>query len=332
MGIKKLFENVRKGNYPPAYVLYKLFTHNRIISKCFPQKLYSRLLERNVSGFDGAVRLSIPTYDGLGQTVHPSVVKIEDQYILAITPFPYGNDYYENPCIYISEDGVHFFEIYGMNPVVLPKNHEKLIYLSDPFLYLRDGQTHLIYRECEYITQTEYVSNIYEMISKDLHSWSEPKLVLSSRYGEMSPAVLDIKGQILFYSVQFNDRSTQLVRRVYNYPFVEEYCEFISIEGIPDKEMIWHIDFFKKDETLWGLFTTATDYFGSNAKLYLAKGIDDGTKWYIKRRIEIGDDTLFTKTYKACAVVDEGRVDLYVSARQKDRCWMTYLLSNFIVE
>lgn len=52
---------------------------------------------------------TIPTYDGSGATIHPSVVDMGGpwngyRWWMANTPYPGGNDDYENPCIYGSND------------------------------------------------------------------------------------------------------------------------------------------------------------------------------------------------------------------------------------
>jgi len=54
--------------------------------------------------------LTINTYDGSGQSTHPSVVYFPNgwhgyKYWMAYTPYPYSNDKYENPCIAASNDG-----------------------------------------------------------------------------------------------------------------------------------------------------------------------------------------------------------------------------------
>lgn len=54
--------------------------------------------------------LTIPTYDSSGEAVHPSVVYIPGgwgghKYFMAMTPYPSGNDDYENPSLLASNDG-----------------------------------------------------------------------------------------------------------------------------------------------------------------------------------------------------------------------------------
>jgi hypothetical protein len=59
--------------------------------------------------------LQIPTYDGSGQVVHPSVIDFLNEYgmdawagyryWMALTPYPQSQDRYENPSLYASHDG-----------------------------------------------------------------------------------------------------------------------------------------------------------------------------------------------------------------------------------
>lgn len=68
-----------------------------------------------------------PTYDGSGQTVHPSVIDFENhgmtdwqgyRYWMAVTPYPLGQAGYENPSILASHDGYTWHVPGGMsNPI-----------------------------------------------------------------------------------------------------------------------------------------------------------------------------------------------------------------------
>ena len=67
-------------------------------------------------------RLDIPTYDGSGQGVHPSLL-VQDggspQFVLSFTPYTDTDDRVENPSVVVSDDGIHFREERpGLNPLV----------------------------------------------------------------------------------------------------------------------------------------------------------------------------------------------------------------------
>lgn len=67
-----------------------------------------------------------PTYDGSGQTVHPSVLDFGAtgwrgwRYWMGITPYPFENSSYENPSVLASRNGYHWQEPRGItNPIDL---------------------------------------------------------------------------------------------------------------------------------------------------------------------------------------------------------------------
>lgn len=73
--------------------------------------------------YNAASTLTVPTYEGSGYTVHPSVVDMGEpwngyRYWLADTPFPAQNDDYENPSIFASHDGLTWVVPDGLtNPI-----------------------------------------------------------------------------------------------------------------------------------------------------------------------------------------------------------------------
>ena len=75
---------------------------------------------------NAAAPLTIPTYDGSGQAVEPSVLHFADgwqghPYWMAVSPYPFGHAALENPSILVSEDGLTWSVPEGLtNPLVLP--------------------------------------------------------------------------------------------------------------------------------------------------------------------------------------------------------------------
>ncbi len=333
MIINSIFKNIIKGNYPIAYLIYKTGLNGKIIKNPFPIKPYRLFFDKKkYREVGGAEQLLIETYDGLGQSVHPSVICEGGRYVMAFTPFPYGNDYYENPCIVTSKDGLLYKDEYKINPLVLPNKHDKLIYLSDPYIYRQDNEYKLIFRECEYADNTHYRANIYMIRSRSLSDWTEKELLFSGEQGEMCPIVLYIGDREWIYTVIFEGKKTKMIRRCRLNGTFDTATEDVLVEGVPDGEMLWHFDFFRYREKNFCLLTTSTDHYGSGAKLYLACGDDNGLQWKVEREIVL-DKKLITKTYKACAVVHaDQRVEIFISVRRKDRAWMTYRIPDFEVE
>ena len=321
--IKIRIQRMLGGEYPLHFLIYKLYLKNNIISNKFPYKLYRLLSGKSVS-LGSASELMIETYDRLGQATHPSVVSFKDNYYLACTPFPYGNDYYENPCLYRGENGELFRPIEGLCPIALPQSHDKLVYLSDPFLFVEEKELRLLYRECLYSSKQDYEAVIYEMTSADDITWSEPSRLFSSKRGAMSPCILKKDGTEFLYLVMFENEKTSLYRtNIYG----QEETR-IRIQNEPNNMMLWHLDFFEDADNTIGLFTYSTDHFGSNSKLFLATQNTNGS-WEVHKEI-ILDNRYVKKMYKSCVVeLDDGTRNLYVSLRRKDRKWKIYLLKQF---
>ena len=69
------------------------------------------------------INIQITDYNGGDIFVHPAVLNIGEQwnghqYWMAITPYPSGNDDFENPCIYASNDGIVWVVPNGLtNPI-----------------------------------------------------------------------------------------------------------------------------------------------------------------------------------------------------------------------
>lgn len=111
-----------------------------------------------------------PTYDGSGQSVHPSVIdfKIEFdieswggfRYWMALTPYPYFKSALENPSLLVSQDGLNWNNPPGIKNPLEPKPIGSLgdNYNSDPeLIYDPDQNTLILYWR-------EYSQNTFEKI------------------------------------------------------------------------------------------------------------------------------------------------------------------------
>ena len=122
----------------------------------------------------GEIRvLSLPTYEGSGQVVHPDYVRspvgaFAHGHHLAITPYPFGNANYENPSLFASlgKRDAWLLEPGAPNPIVRPKSG----HLSDPdVVYVPESNELWLY----YRQATDY--NVVLLTrSADGRRWSEP--------------------------------------------------------------------------------------------------------------------------------------------------------------
>jgi hypothetical protein len=113
------------------------------------------------------VQLSIPTYDGSGQCVHPSVVYVRNKlsgykYWMAFTPYPGLNSDYENPSIVASNDGINWVVPAGLTNPVVPKPADRAN--ADSTL-IWDGTTLHLY-------WIEIGGSTYKKTSTDGITWS----------------------------------------------------------------------------------------------------------------------------------------------------------------
>lgn len=321
--IKKRIKKLANGEYPIDFIVYKAFSKQKEISKSFPFTIY-RIVEKKIKQIGCAKELDLPTYDGLDQSTHPTICKYNGIYYLAATPFPYGNDLYENPCVYKSKDGEHFAPIEGGYPLVKPSEHDQLIYLSDPYLYVEKDKLCLIYRECAYYDNDSYIANLYKIEMDKEDKWSKPVKIFECCSGAMSPCLTTEGEKQFLYYVSFSGNNTILMKKSID----DDEEETVLVEGIPFDMMLWHIDIFRmEDSTVTGLFTIAADHYGSKARLFVAK--QENGKWIVGNEI-IFDEQLITKMYKASMVqLNDASYRLYVSLRRKDRKWKIYYVDYF---
>jgi hypothetical protein len=146
-------------------------------------------------------RLTIPTYDGSGQAVHPDLLREPDRLLMAITPYPYSDDLFENPSLIVTTDGTRFSEPSdGLNPLVdaPPIDHN-----DDPDLR-RDpvtGEYELLYLE----TLRPERQTLVALRSPDLATWSrQDAIVYDLAAGDsfiVSPAAIVEAGVTHLYYV-----------------------------------------------------------------------------------------------------------------------------------
>jgi hypothetical protein len=143
------------------------------------------------------------------QIVHPGIVQFATpwhgwEYWMVVTPYPNGNDYYENPSLLVSHDGQTWQEPAGItNPISLPDQS----YLADADLFYNADTDELwIY----YPHQVVDGSTIYMIrrTSKDGINWGPQledrdtqALFTAPDFNVLSPAVLKVNGTYWMWSV-----------------------------------------------------------------------------------------------------------------------------------
>lgn len=139
---------------------------------------------------DQITPITIATYDGSGQAVHPDVAEdVPDATTawLALTPYPNGNANFENPTVYQAPGDATTWAVPAgaPEPIELPPEGA---YLSDPDLVFDPARD----RFRLYYRAVEHGDNDIDLVeSSDGTQWSSPQQVLSAPSHQIvSPSVV----------------------------------------------------------------------------------------------------------------------------------------------
>jgi Big-like domain-containing protein len=228
------------------------------------------------------IALTLTTYDGSGQTVHPDYVAMPPawpaahQYLL-ITPYPDGNAGFENPSIFAGETPVNWSPPPGVsNPIATPDHG----YLSDPDAVAvpETGELWVYYRQVGSQNET------YLIRSRDGVSFTTPRRVaVAPNHEIVSPTVVRRSPtDWMMWSVNAGAGCTATTTTV-------ELRR--STDGIdwssPQKVSLaqpgfspWHIDvqWIPSRNEFWAVFNGKTAGSCTTAALFLATSTD-GVQW-----------------------------------------------------
>ena len=292
--------------------------------------------------FSPLVRLTVPTYDGSGQAVHPDVLWFPQpwhgwEYWMAFTPYPQGQERFENPSIVVSHDGVRWEVPAGLsNPLV--GSLRKPAYNSDPDLSYDAAHDRLvlIYREVR-----AGFNNVYSISSKDGSTWGERRMVFRRRnHGMISPTiVIPASGQpMVWYVDGGRNRCARRVTRVMRQTAtaadalaprgVDRGWTFPRLAHLEQNGyMIWHLDVVAvpaKGE-YWALYPAYTRKGCGTRDLFFARSRDGVTWTTYPRPLLRHEDERWTSAmlYRASALYDASRdvVRIFLSAQAPGAEW-----------
>ena len=205
-------------------------------------------------------RLDIPTYDGSGQAVHPSLLVRSDKprFILSFTPYTDTDDRVENPSVVISDDGLHFREEKkGLNPLVPApeKDHN-----DDPDLFFRDGKYGIMYLE----TMRPEKQSLVLLESSDRIHWNKRILHQENLAGGsgcfmLSPKYIEKDGLSWLFYVNRDAVGGYRIEYVtgkdlYSLDFARRNA--VTVSGL--KVLPWHLDIIQSEGKYMMLLTTAS--------------------------------------------------------------------------
>jgi hypothetical protein len=272
--------------------------------------------------YDKALNLWIPTYDGSGQAVHPDILReipgsdgIAGPFVLAMTPYPYSIDAFENPSILVSKDGLRFYEEKrGMNPVAKKPSRD---HNDDPDISFVDGRYLLFYLE----TVRPDRQNLVLLESADRRAWTRRAAFpyeLSGAKPEpfiVSPALAERNGVFRLFYVNTSAR-----------PFRVEYLESRSVDSWDKGKakiatiggmtaVPWHLDVVRGGEWYYLLLTTLyeDDQGRKRYDLGVARSRDLDSWTLSPLPAIVGRPWGCVDVYRSSALVEGGDLFIYFS-------------------
>ncbi len=319
----------------PPFFLYRIFHYlNRSVPKRWATGIYNNNRKEYLQ--EGVNDYLLETYDGSGQAVHPDMAFWKDKFWLAITPYPYGMEEYENPCIYSGGSIDNLIAPQG--PIAVQRQHIQGLHLSDPCFSVDGDQLFCYYRESERKGGLEE-NTIWEMqYIESNRNWSEPVLIMDSVDDKiLSPAMIyKNPGVLTTYFVSTLNGGYSLVSTK-SKGVLTDITEH-QIIGLPDDYELWHIGISKikdiyPDETdtceLSGLFLAKAKKKKGCMKLFEARNDGLDLYWKITKEIEMPDviKEILAFPYKSCYIPkQEGKILL--SFRDKKSRNRMIIISN----
>lgn len=282
-------------------------------------------LKNFIANLPSDTLLTIRTYDGSNQVVHPDILWDKDHLIMAITPYPFYEDSLENPCLYLSKDGLNFSEFSkGINPLVSvpPIDHN-----CDPdIIFDKDSNLLIYYLE----TQRPYSNKVICLKQNRSTNKFERKIVLNYNLLEnehliLSPSIAQLKNDYNLFFVDMNltkNRIKSIKSSSLAY-FDKKKTKTIHLK-FPSYYSPWHLDVIKSGE-IYYLLTNG--YYGKqeddNYSLFLAES-KDLIHWYNNREIitkkDIPDSDM-NFVYRSSGLTSNDTLALWYSYVTKSRTW-----------
>lgn len=308
--ITKNLKNPRRGAYMVGYVT----------QKALPVPLAKLLALGNRPAMRGVVDL--PTCDGSGQACHPSIAVFRGRTYLACTPYPYGVEYYENPCLYVREKAsARWRPVPGLFPQVRPQRLGFEHY-SDPCLFRRGETLILLFRKCERRPDGK-VELLYTSSTEDGETWTAPRLLAQG--GEDSLICPAVAGEALF-CVERNEKGARIVRYALDALDGLRERTVCDVDGLEQNIFVWHMECATQpDGTVRGLFMLQKKSASTlQSKLALFRWEPERTLWRLERELPPTEEerNAVAFVYKSCFTENPG-VILCSACDRKDR-WFLY--------
>ncbi len=315
--LKKTIVLLGELNNPPFF----WYSLHHYLKKDVLLKTAKKIAKKNRESYlEEEKEYIIHTYDGSDQCVHPDTLSFDNKIWLVATPYPYGMEEYENPCIYFGAE-IYSLNECSNNPIDLQQKHEIGFHLSDPCIFELEGNVICLYREN--VRQNGKEKNIIKYkCMRENGVWSESKIVIKSDTDPLlSPAVYVEDNGICKYPIMVHvnrqKNSSRLVLTELNDDMTIVASRELNCTCIPDDYYVWHIAiaFYegrKKgliDETKYGLFLLRNSIQADDFKLCYASFVDDNT-WEVKKEVEVPASIKqnILHPYKSCFIANTNEI------------------------
>lgn len=265
--------------------------------------------------------LVTPTYDGSGQAVHPATVDFGSawngyRYWMAMTPYPGGDDQYENPSILVSDDGWTWSVPAGLtNPIDATPSGG---YNADVEL-VHDPATDKLF--CFYLSHDGTNKATCVRSSSDGITWSAETVLFTTvvaTRNDVSPSVfLDGSTWKMWTIVTTTSPNTVELRTASTPDGTWSAPSTCSITP-PSGRDLWHFDVIKSGSTYYMAVSDATlDSNGvSSGDIYLAAS-SDGVTWNLGTTpilVNVPGTWTSNRLYRPSILIDGTTLRMWYSA------------------
>lgn len=214
--------------------------------------------------------LNLNTYEGSGQTCHPSVINIGYkwngyQYWMANTPYPGGAQMYENPSLWASNDGVNWKIPENVVNPIIPKPDGPSSFNADPDLYFENGVLYLIWKESKNGFSTTKISSTIDLINWSKYiTIADPSDNQCDTKEQASPSLIKINNLYYLYYLDMKPGNFRIRRR--SSLKIDGYysnAEDVKLDKIANRGF-WHFTVRSINGVIW-LVTNVTSLDNTNS-------------------------------------------------------------------
>lgn len=270
-------------------------------------------------------QVNLPTYDGSGQVVHPSVIKLSSPknghtWWMAMTPYPNAQERYENPSVLCSTDGQTWRVPPGMSNPIDNQTGNPAPHNSDAHICVGpSGELVVSWRMVDRPSGNR--NRFFWRTSSDGINWSPKREILNTTTQLLSQSlrwtgvrwemyVIDATQDYTLQRLWTTDRNPST-----GTGWNREKCEIDT--QLPATRRLWHQDTVYAGGSYWCLLNdrgVGSEWVGSQntGELYLAKS-KDGLRWNMATRPPVEPDPNGLSRYKGCVFPVDGEI----------HCWYT---------